>query len=160
MFFVGHVSGPVKNFKFGIYSDAINMIKCQSLHDGTTHWALPVQTTFSDLDHSTTGLQAVSLALKFMIFSYSLSTLQTQEKFNTDHPLLTQSQDKLHEIVKTRRILYLSGSLNMLVFGEMRLLEQLLTRNLQTISCPFQNWNLWQPNACIKFGKKNAMKPW
>ena len=25
--------------------------QCQTLHDGTTHWALPVQTSFSNLDH-------------------------------------------------------------------------------------------------------------
>ena len=24
---------------------------CQTLHDGTSHWAFPVHTTFSDIDH-------------------------------------------------------------------------------------------------------------
>ena len=37
MFWVSQVSGLVKNFNIGIFSDTINVNKCQTLHDGTTY---------------------------------------------------------------------------------------------------------------------------
>ena len=37
-----------KNINVVIFSDTIND-KCQTLHDGSTHWVLPVHTTFSDI---------------------------------------------------------------------------------------------------------------
>ena len=55
----------------------------------------------------TAELQAILFALKqayqsqerkFMIFSDSLSTLQAPEKLKTDHPLLIQIQELLHQI--------------------------------------------------------------
>ena len=39
-----------KNFDVAIFSD-YKCDKCQALHDGTTHWALPAHTTSSDLYH-------------------------------------------------------------------------------------------------------------
>ena len=35
----------------GICSDTIGVINVKRLHDSTTHWALPVHTTFNDLNH-------------------------------------------------------------------------------------------------------------
>ena len=44
------VSGHVKNFNFEIYWQHISD-NCHTWHDSATHYALPVHTTFSDLDH-------------------------------------------------------------------------------------------------------------
>ena len=43
--------GFVENFNTGIFSDIISGCnKCQTLCDGTMHWALTVHYIFSDLD--------------------------------------------------------------------------------------------------------------
>ena len=42
--------GRVKNFNTGILLRHHKCYICQNLHGGTTHWALAVHTTFSDLD--------------------------------------------------------------------------------------------------------------
>ena len=51
-------------------------------------------------------------------------------------------QDMLHKIDVDQKILFLCGFLDTMSLGEMRLLveplNKLFTRNLQTISCPFQ----------------------
>ena len=45
-----------KNVNVAIFSGAVNFLgrckydKCQTLRDGSTHLALPIHTTFSDLD--------------------------------------------------------------------------------------------------------------
>ena len=39
-----------KNFNAAIFSDTIKSDNCQTLHDGTTHQALPSHGTFSDFD--------------------------------------------------------------------------------------------------------------
>ena len=51
MFFVGQVSGLVKNVNIWIYSGTVDVINVNFLHDVTTHLALPVYTTFNNLDH-------------------------------------------------------------------------------------------------------------
>ena len=51
----GQVSAYIigKNFNIMIFSDTINIInhKCLTWHGGSTHWALPIHTTISDLDY-------------------------------------------------------------------------------------------------------------
>ena len=46
----GRVPVCSENFNIVILSDIINVIKRLTLHDASTHWALPFHTTFSDLD--------------------------------------------------------------------------------------------------------------
>ena len=58
MFFIGHVSGLVKNFKIEIYSDT--MWKFQILIHCTIYWALLVESTFSDLDQSQSKVKGQS----------------------------------------------------------------------------------------------------
>ena len=62
----------------------------------------------------TTELQAILFALKqayqsqerkFMIFSESLSALQTLGKLKTDHPMLIQIQELLHKINADQKVL-------------------------------------------------------
>ena len=53
MFFAGQVSDSELVRTFNTW-DVLRRHKCdnrQSLHDGTSHWVLPVQTTFSEPDH-------------------------------------------------------------------------------------------------------------
>ena len=73
---------------------------------------------------------------KFMIFSYSLSSLQALGKLKTDHPLPIHIQELLHKLMQTKRKLFLPGFLDMSVFEEMRLLlelrKKLLTPPKQT----------------------------
>ena len=57
-FFIGHVSGLVKNFKIEIYSDT--MWKFQILIHYTIYWALLVESTFSDLDQSQSKVKGQS----------------------------------------------------------------------------------------------------
>ena len=45
-------SGCVKNMNVAIFVEHYKCVKCQTLYDGTTHSALPVQSTSSDLDHT------------------------------------------------------------------------------------------------------------
>ena len=51
MFFVGQMPGLVENCNIGFTLTPYKCDKCETLHNGTTHRALPVHTTFSDLDH-------------------------------------------------------------------------------------------------------------
>ena len=52
----GRLSVCGKNVNVAIFSGAVNFLgrckydKCQTLRDGSTHLALPIHTTFSDLD--------------------------------------------------------------------------------------------------------------
>ena len=47
----GQVSVHDKSFNITMYSDTdYEHDKCQTLHDGSTNWALPIHTTFSDYD--------------------------------------------------------------------------------------------------------------
>ena len=48
-FWFGQMSGLVKK-KHGDFLRHHESIKCQTLHDGTSHWALPVHYTLCDLD--------------------------------------------------------------------------------------------------------------
>ena len=77
------------------------------------------------------------LILRFTIYFATAGT-----KITTDHLLLIQIQDMLQKIMWTRRKLFASGFLDTLVFGEMKLLiellKKLLARNLQLTACPFQ----------------------
>ena len=80
-----------------------------------------------------------------MIFPGSLLALQAREKLRTDHPLLIQIQDMFMILMLTRRKLVLRGFLDVLMFGEMRLLIELLhtllRRHLQMTSYPFYTLN-------------------
>ena len=49
---------------YGIYSDTINVI-CQTLRNGTSHWALPVHTTWSDLEHISRWPQCWTVLTEF-----------------------------------------------------------------------------------------------
>ena len=42
------VSG--KNFNVPIFPNTVHVYNSQTLHDGSTHLALPIRTAFSDLD--------------------------------------------------------------------------------------------------------------
>ena len=62
-----------KNFKATTFSDTINVTKYQTLHDDTTYWALPVRTTFSDLDLiSRTQRCQIFLQIFFFFFNFTL----------------------------------------------------------------------------------------
>ena len=58
MFFISQVCGLVENFNIKVYLLRYHKHdKYQTLHDGTTPGALPVHTTFNDLDHISRPLQ-------------------------------------------------------------------------------------------------------
>ena len=50
MFFVGQMPGLVENCNIGFTLTPYKCDKCETLHNGTTHRALPVHTASSDLE--------------------------------------------------------------------------------------------------------------
>ena len=63
MFLVNQVSGLVKNFNIGIRHHKCN--KCEILHDGTTHQALPVHDTVSDHNIILRSQQCQTILVEF-----------------------------------------------------------------------------------------------
>ena len=51
-----------KDLNVAIFSDTVSMINGK-LHDGSTHWALPIHTTFSDLGYISRGSYLITLNL-------------------------------------------------------------------------------------------------
>ena len=56
--------GVSKNFHVSIYFGHYKHDKYQTLQDGTIHLALPVQTTFSDLGHTSRSQECQSVSTK------------------------------------------------------------------------------------------------
>ena len=74
MIFVSQVSGLVENFNIRIYLYICD--KYQTLHNGTTHWALPVHAIFSDLDQSSRSQQCWTGSTEiFVLLSNLVETL-------------------------------------------------------------------------------------
>ena len=61
-----------KNFNDGIFSDT-KSDKCQTLHDGSTHLALPIHITFSDLDCISRLQQCQTVLTENVMFFSDLS---------------------------------------------------------------------------------------
>ena len=57
------------NFSVAIFSDTMNVKKCQTLYDGSTHGALPVHTFFSDLKHISRPQECQSILIEHFMFS-------------------------------------------------------------------------------------------
>ena len=56
-----------KNFEVAIFSDVIYKYdKCQTLHDGSTPSALPIHTTFTDLDWTSNSQQRHKFKLNIL----------------------------------------------------------------------------------------------
>ena len=72
-----------------IFSGAINKYdKCQSVHEGNTHWALPIHTitTFSDLDYIWRSQQCQTASTEnFMFLSNYVETLYNCWLCQVDH---------------------------------------------------------------------------
>ena len=82
-----------------------NKLSCVFVHDGSNHWALPIQTTFSDLDCISRSHQCQKVLMEhFMFWSDKVQTLydcwlhQVGQEYTTSFYFCTCSRDIIYSL--------------------------------------------------------------
>ena len=114
--------------------------------DGTTHWALPVHSTFSDLDHISRSQQCQTILTEnLMYWSYQVETLCDSSLHQHDHE---------HTIIWHLQVF--KGDNSHVFWSEKKkklcwlLLRHSLNKPSQTLHTRFDEWTLFQGHRCVR----------
>ena len=93
-----------------IYCDFFGHYKCdkyQTLHDGSTPWALPILNTFCDLDHISGSQQCQTvLTENFVLFSDKVETLYDCWLRQVDHEMFKGSNGYVSSFEKKKNVTF------------------------------------------------------